>query len=457
MNCEEGNRKPLDAVTNSKRANKTLFRLRILVFVTLLLATIVLPGLVYFLLKNEEVSRYESEYHHASGKMLEAFLEIRTKLDAVIGLTARYSAHARDHVRAWPFITMSSFGQQGAIARKQSGALLLHTNHYVGGRNVEEWEKFVPGLDSYWIGESLEYQNSVLRFKLVSEGCPKLGSILEVGPTANDTFPIWQRRDDGSSVPVKGPGPFLVRWQSAPVLCEGIQVNEDVWVDWGDTGGNVSFHSESVTIGGFQLAPPGSYDVSSQSGLTEYFSLMLSASRNKPMEYLGDPFNQVYIPIFDVPYLTSRKPAAVMTVWIQWLSYFRSILPSYTKGIVLVLSNSCSGSFTYQVDGEVVTPVGRGDLHDPRYDHLKNSASWNGFKNFGDGTKYGLPLNEDHCQMSLDVYPSAEFQRIYTSSAPVAIAALVAAVLVIVAGTIVLYDRMGSQVGRQSDKPSRIP
>lgn len=414
----------------ARKENKAVPCLRILAFVTLFLATIGLSGLVYLLTKEAEVSQFHAEYHHASMKMLEAFLGIHARLGAVIGLSVRCSAHARDHVRAWPFVTLSSFGQQGTIAIKQSGALLLHVNHYVEGESVEDWEKFVAGLDRYWINESLDYQKDVYQVGL-SNGCQNLG-----GMPANKTLPIWHRRGEVSWSEVEGQGPFLVRWQSAPVLCGGSQVNEEVSVDWGDTGGNVSFHSEAVTFGGFQVATPTG---GNSSGLTKLFSMLLSASYGRSTDYMGDPFNQVYIPIFDVPDRNDRKAAAVMTVWIQWLSYFQDVLPPNMSGIILVLSNSCSGSFTYQVDGDAVTPLGWGDRHDPFYDNLRANTNWDGFVNFGDGTKDGLPLNKDHCRMSLDVFPSAKTHRMYTTSAPATLAAVVAAVLAFVAGTFVLH------------------
>ena len=48
-------------------------------------------------------------------------------------------------------MTLSSFEQRAATARKESGAIYLHINPLVTNATRKEWEEFVVGEDSYWM------------------------------------------------------------------------------------------------------------------------------------------------------------------------------------------------------------------------------------------------------------------------------------------------------------------
>ena len=89
----------------------------------------------------------------AAKKVLESFMDIvDSKLGAVTSMEVAIIAHGVDHVRTWPFVTLSSFQQRASTARKQSGALYVHINPMVTEDQKDEWEVFVLGKnDSYWM------------------------------------------------------------------------------------------------------------------------------------------------------------------------------------------------------------------------------------------------------------------------------------------------------------------
>jgi hypothetical protein len=83
-----------------------------------------------------------------------------------------------------------------------------------------------------------------------------------------------------------------------------------------------------------------------------------------------------------------------------------------------------------------------GDMHDLQYDDMKKSTSFASVKNIADGTKHGLPLNQEHCSILLDVYPSEAFYNIYISNKPIIITFAVAVIFMFTACMFLYYDRL---------------
>jgi hypothetical protein len=144
--------KEQEEVKLAKRETMAVFRLRLLVFIVLLLAAIAVSVIVYYITTGAEHEESKSQYEGASDKVLEAFIDIvDSKLAAVSSLGVAAIAHGVDHIRTWPFVTLSSFQQRSATAREQSGSLFVHINPIVTDIERLEWEKFVVGEDAYWM------------------------------------------------------------------------------------------------------------------------------------------------------------------------------------------------------------------------------------------------------------------------------------------------------------------
>lgn len=71
-----------------------------------------------------------------------------------------------------------------------------------------------------------------------------------------------------------------------------------------------------------------------------------------------------------------------------------------------------------------------GDLHDPTYDHLEQSASMADFSSVSDGSQLGLQLETDDCPYSIRVYPSKTFYDEYNTNTPIIITLSVAIIFV---------------------------
>lgn len=234
------------------------------------------------------------------------------------------------------------------------------------------------------------------------------------------------------------PGPWAPTWQTAPVAYLGVESNENILAnkDGLNAGANITFTSDAVSISQLILAPPGDmYTSNPTSAIMALLRTVKSHQDNeKPVQaepeeilYKGDPFSKVYFPVHNT-FDSNRTTVAIMLAWIRWAYYFQDILPSTLRGVVVVLDDSCGGTFSYSVDGSEVTPLGKGDLHDSAYDSLALKASFGGIDSVADGTEHGLSFNHDFCPISIVVYPSASFEGIFRSNTPFVMTFLVVVV-----------------------------
>jgi len=194
-----------------------------------------------------------------------------------------------------------------------------------------------------------------------------------------------------------------------------------------------------MIISEFISAPRGYMD--SQHQNTAVFSLLLSVAHHQVMEYLGEPLSLVSYPLFD-SLKADRQAVSVMVAWIHWMSYFESILPDMAHGIVVVLSDSCGGMYTMEIMGEQVFFRGEGDLHDRAFEDMHREARFQENQIINDGTKNGVPLNQEQCNIVVNVYPSQLFYDEYNDKTYVVVTVAVAIVFVFTAITFLFYDRL---------------
>jgi hypothetical protein len=151
----------------------------------------------------------------------------------------------------------------------------------------------------------------------------------------------------------------------------------------------------------------------------------------------AEPYAEIFYPIIDLPpdavTISEDKDFGDSTVVgifglsIYWRDLIRNILPEGSHGIVCVFEDACGKSFTYQMHGPEVEYLGRGDLHDSRYDSLRQSSpliDLNSFSTRGHATYEGIPVSEDVCPYTLSVYPSTEMEDDHRTSDPVIFTAL---------------------------------
>jgi class 3 adenylate cyclase len=406
--------------------SRAVFRLRLLVILILFLAAAAVSGFIHLLTSNAEHDEYVAQFHGSATIVLQRFEDIlNDSLGAISTVSVAMTAHAADLNKDWPFVSMSFIQQRFSKTNQIAGAMYLGFNPFVRSAEKQAWEEFTSNPEtSYWIRESLEYQErtGLSVFDEATADDPFNEKLVGSSKLAIDTFD-WEDPAEG------GPGPYLPVWQTSPVLRQDLvnknRYHEPIFAYWA----NLTLQTGSAVLGGMDVAPPG-YSVHPNKD-TRFFSTILSMSRKERTKYLGDPMTDIFVPVFD-SFNEDRTAVAVLHAVFHWQSYFRNILPLNTPDMNLVLTNSCQGHFTYIMYGNKIEPVGEGDLHDREYEDSEEGTSFEGLEDVGDGTEFGLKLNQDECRYSLSVYPTQDYYEEYNTNTPVIMTIIVAMVRFII-------------------------
>lgn len=363
---EGGNLKKQLARKESDHINRS----RVIVFLILILAAAGVSVLVYIISKNSDEDEFETQFEGASQQLLEAFDAIRTdRISAMSALAVASIAHGVDHIRTWPFVTLSSFQQRSFTARANSGILQISINPIVDDSDRREWEKFIVNetmIDTEWIPNALNYQGFVGHDQYIVDYGPSfLGENIESQPVSvyiyDDDADIG---GDGTGTFHRetlphGEGPYLPFWEMSPLLNL-----HDVNVDIGHAKHHKS-HTElclqtsSVVLGGMEMRDSGGKLDAPPLSDTSKFASLLSIAEEREVQYQGDPMTYVYLPIFD-NFTQDRKAIAIMLGLFNWATYFKDVLPPNVEGIDVVLHNPCYESYTYRVSDDAVIPLGKG-------------------------------------------------------------------------------------------------
>jgi hypothetical protein len=120
-----------------------------------------------------------------------------------------------------------------------------------------------------------------------------------------------------------------------------------------------------------------------------------------------------------------------------WLAFFDQILISSTAAIHIVISNSCNQSMTFEVEGQKVSYLGEGDLHDPEYSFMLQEDLLASFES------PTSPLDDrgsNHCAYYKSVYPTSQFEESQKSSKPVIMAVAILCVSVFTGLAFIAFD-----------------
>jgi class 3 adenylate cyclase len=128
---------------------------------------------------------------------------------------------------------------------------------------------------------------------------------------------------------------------------------------------------------------------------------------------------------------------AILTSVIPWELYFTDLLHQGADGIVCVLRDTCGDVFTYGINGPEAIYVGKGDQHDPEYDHLLHVTEFRPHLKEQDNN---VAFADANCEYSFFIYPSDQLREEYTSNRPALLAMAVVAVFIFTSIVFLLYD-----------------
>ena len=166
-----------------------------------------------------------------------------------------------------------------------------------------------------------------------------------------------------------------------------------------------------------------------------------ASSYTRPGLNNSEPFSVITIPIFDALDsvkldMTKEHPfVGIVTFSLYWRELIQNILEGLDK-VVVVVEDACAPSFTYLLDGPNAIYLGKGDLHDPKFDGMEHRAP---LASMLEGAYTGLPLSKHYCPKYISVYPSEAMSSMYNTDDPVVFTFTAAAIFVFATFVFLMY------------------
>ena len=307
---------------------------------------------------------------------------------------------------SWPLVTLPHFESwAGGLNLALTGADNITFGVLVSEEDRLAWDNYSATHAEQWIVESLrEYQPVVLPDCMNYQNAT--ATALADAVSAPVTPYIWNYTDQENKVAVHAASEYAVTWQNTPVVPEEINRN------------NLDLPSFDSLLHEMK-----------QDLRVVLSGIVKDDDRNAHISYLLQP-------IFDNLDHSSRKIVGFFKVEISWEFFLQNLLPDGTNGVHVVVWNSCDQGVTYELNGPVATFLGAGDLHDPAYESMVVSETFDPLGIFSKQTG----SESSGCSYELRVYPSRAYELQYESSQPAIYTTI--GVLVFVFTTIVflIYD-----------------
>ncbi|CAB9499677.1 Receptor-type guanylate cyclase gcy [Seminavis robusta] len=428
--------------------DRALFCLRLLVIFFLVAAAVGISTLVYMYLSGEEQRAFESRFNSDVRKILDS---IGSTLDRTLGpadaLIVNTLAYAKTANLSFPFVTLPLYGLQATKLLRISKGFQIHMSFEVREDQKEEWEQYAESHLKA-IDEALD----------IEEGDPDW-----YGPVYRDygRCEIYSWGGVPKEAPNNITNTYIPNWHEFPVssgssnISGGCPYNFDQY-NLPDVLQAILYmkKTQKAVIGNF---PNVNFDVSDPA--QAQIKAIMDAGIQQllpPGTDAREPFTQVAIPIFDSVdsvYVDTSEPQrflGFMALSIMFRDLIEGLLPPDSNGIYLVLEQSCGVPFTYKLDGHKATYIGVGHQHEEEYSHMMQEHDLAGLivathSETRDSTYTGIPLSTEFCPNTIKIYPSAQMEANFTSSSPIIMGSITAAIFLLTSLTFATYDCLVSR------------
>ncbi|KAL3924987.1 MAG: hypothetical protein SGILL_000700 [Bacillariaceae sp.] len=126
---------------------------------------------------------------------------------------------------------------------------------------------------------------------------------------------------------------------------------------------------------------------------------------------------------------------------LPWTTFFQNVFSSTTSPMHTVVSNTCNQVMTFLIEGPNATFIGDGDLHDSKYNYMREEALFGGFAN----SHALLPTEfntSQHCVYSQTLYPTSQFEKNEQTGQPFFMALAIVAVACFTVVGFIAFDYM---------------
>lgn len=256
------------------------------------------------------------------------------------GLSTTMTSFAERSNMTWPNVTLPHFDIRAKEAEDLTGMELIVFSPIVTVSNKAGWEDYAWKHQD-WISEDLKYH----------EG----GEDLHPGNITREIFTYNQYKsalglDDGDRMlTVYDEEYYVPLWQMGPVPTNASIINIDLY-------SNPSFHRMVNDV--LEIEHKLLSEVADLDFLFNHSDVHIND--NQPRSY-------VLQPVWD-RFEEGARVVGFFAGEMAWESFFINVLPEGTADVLVDVKGSCGNEFSYIVRGHHADYIGRGDLHESKYD-----------------------------------------------------------------------------------------
>lgn len=446
--------------TLAREETKRVRRLRTVLGFFLLSAAALVSTFVYLRSHQDQVDAFETQFDDLAQRLVEGFhANAKLRLQTLDQMAVSITSFATYLGQVFPTVTVWDFEARATAVISTLNAHSVGFAPIVAMDKRQEWEDYTVNNSYPWLFQSLAFQEEFQKTHNVTvgreDGRGEERRRLEEEEDGNEETTSELNPD---AQPLHwtelGQAPFIFRfsneaerealetnfvvedddigyyipiWEVAPAVSTSVQdVNYNMMDPHSpgflrDAFKVVKGEQSAVFAGVWNVEPDGSFNMDDDYDLREV------------------PAASVLYPVFDQSIGESKEVAAVLHLDLEFGPYFTSVLPPNSDEIVCVVSTPCGQAFSYRIVGETATYLGAEEMYDPKYKNMMVSALMTDFRQ--SGTVYtGVPVSEDFCPWTLEVYPTQELEDDFLTSKPIYYTVAVLGVFVFTCAMFLLYD-----------------
>lgn len=412
--------------------------LRVILVLAMIAVAALICALVYDRSKRDEEEAFEAEFDDLAQRLVEGFhANAKLRLQALDQLSVAITSFAIHSHQSFPTVTVYDYEAMATPLLATVGAHSVGFSPIVTDATRQEWEEYTVNHSFPWLYQSLAYQEDFRRTHNTTvgrvdgreSGRRSLEELILIDEqeTQNTSMATTALRftENGQAnkifrfgtpaeaevlnsrfvVENEGTGYYVPIWQSAPATPASVQ---------------------DVNYNLLDEAQPGEISKAIQEAVNEKSAVFAGVwnvradgtiNMDDDFDYRVVPAASILYPIFNQT-AGEKEVAAILYLDLEFGPYFDSVLPPKAKDIICVVSTPCGQAFSYLIDGESATYLGTEKEHDPKYDSARVSALMTDFLLYG--TAYtGVPISENFCPWTLDVYPTQELEDKFVTSKPI--------------------------------------
>jgi hypothetical protein len=304
-----------------------------MVILTVLTFAFVSAEAVFLTATNHEIQNFQDSYEEVSQQLIRA---TRNRLNTMLLTTKNLVTNIGYEYKNedWPFVFISNFNARSEVPLELTNASMISFLPKVQSDQLVEWQEYATNNfkleNPLWNVYDTSYVQYFASNRGVEEGVYRFENQTSQSITSNDfddIFPIWQM----------SPLPNATNYYSE--LYKNL------------TGIMFAENSNILRSNAIQQVMNRTGSVMTQ--------FLFQDTNYTDMAYYEAPRTNIYYPIKS----NISEIIGIINMQFRWETVFQQVIgEQLSQQIVIVVSNSCGGNFSYEVNGPHAAYLGQGEF-----------------------------------------------------------------------------------------------